>query len=232
VLVHLGRRLVCARYLAGHPIKAIRLCEDIAYNLRRTHGPRSPATIETYELLAELYTSTGQSYQAKASSEKTGPLATQYFKKALAVHEDLLRLLVRDEGDADSDDEEDTTAALLAEHGVSVNGASVDGREGDDLEQSSINRSELSIRHLHLLKFAYQRLGGWPKDAREYERLNAELFRVFGGEKEWKGAQGVEKWSVKEYGLGKAESKDGAFEGVMDWAFAQSGAVEANGKKA
>lgn len=138
---------------------------------------------------------------------------------------------MRDEGDADSDDEDDTTAALLAEHGVSVNGGSVDGQGGEGLEESNINRSELALYHLSLLKLAYQRLGGWPKDAREYERLNADVFRVFGGEKEWKAAQGVEKWSAKEYGSGKAESKGGSFEGVADWSFADVEGLQVNGKE-
>lgn len=35
VLLRLGQDLISARYLSGHSIKAIRLAEDIAYNLRR-----------------------------------------------------------------------------------------------------------------------------------------------------------------------------------------------------
>ena len=66
--------------------------------MRRAHGPRAPVTIETYELLAQLYTSTGLAYQSRASSEKTGPLAQEYFKKAVAVHEDILRLMVHNHG--------------------------------------------------------------------------------------------------------------------------------------
>ncbi|KAJ4301643.1 hypothetical protein N0V90_003736 [Kalmusia sp. IMI 367209] len=217
VLVNLGRRLVSARYLAGHPIKAIRLCEDIAYNMRRAHGPRAPVTIETYELLAQLYTSTGLSYQSKASTEKTGPLATDYFKKALNVHEDILRILVQDDGDDDSDDD-DTAATYLAEHGASTNG-SVDGRFAESLDQSAslINKPVLALHHLHLLKLAYQRVGGWSKPYAEYERLNASLFREFGGQEAWKGAQGVETWSAKGFGAGKAEKTDGAFVRVREW---------------
>ena len=93
--------------------------------MRRAHGPRAAITLETYALLAQLYTSTAQSYQA---NEKTGSLAQAYFKKAVGVHEDVLRLLVRDEdeeGDAyDSDDDMDSAAALLAREGVSVAGSS------------------------------------------------------------------------------------------------------------
>ncbi|KAF1964590.1 hypothetical protein BU23DRAFT_492067 [Bimuria novae-zelandiae CBS 107.79] len=221
VLVSLGRRLVSARYLAGNPIKAIRLCEDIAYNMRRAHGPRAPVTLETYDLLAQLYTSTGLSYQSKAATEKTGPLATEHFKKALNVHEDILRLLVQDDVDEDSDDD-DTTATLLAEHrGTSVNG-SVDGRfaSAESLDQStapSVDKPALALRHLQLLKLAFQRLGGWAKPYKEYERLNASLFREFEGEEAWKGAQGVETWSAKGWGAGKAEKEEDVFGEVREW---------------
>ncbi|KAL5410988.1 hypothetical protein PMIN03_005094 [Paraphaeosphaeria minitans] len=221
VLVRLGRRLVCARYLAGHGVKAIRLCEDIAYNMRRAHGPRAPVTVETYELLAQLYTSTGLTYQSKAATEKTGALATEHFKKALAVHEDMLRLLVRDDDADDDSDDDDTAAGLLAEHTGSVNG-SVDGRWASSslLDQSTASVSDkaaLALRHLHLLKLAFQRLGGWPKPGAEYERLNASLFREFGGEEAWKGARGVETWSAKGFGAGKAESGEGVFGEVREW---------------
>ena len=221
----MGRRLVCARFLAGHPVKAIRLCEDIAYNMRRAHGPRAPVTLETYELLAQLYTSTGLSYQSRSSTEKTGSLARDYFKKALNTHEDVLRLLVQDEGDEDSDDD-DTAATLLAEHGASTNG-SIDGRLAESLEQSAIvvNKPALALRHLRLLKLAYQRLGSWPKSYKEYERLNASVFREFGGSEGWKGAEGVEKWNAKEFGNGKSESNDGVFTGVKEWGIAGTGRI-------
>lgn len=220
VLVNLGRRLVCARYLAGHPVKAIRLCEDIAYNMRRAHGPRAPVTIETYELLAQLYTSTGHTYQSKAGADKPDALATEYFKKALNVHADILRLLLQDDVDEDSDDD-DTAAALLEHHGASVNG-SVDGRfaSADSLDQSNAslqNKPALALRHLHLLKLAFQRVGGWSRPYTEYERLNASLFREFQGDEAWKGAKGVETWSAKGFGAGKAESKEGAFGEVREW---------------
>jgi hypothetical protein len=217
VLLNLGRRLICARYLAGSPIKAIRLAEDIAYNMRRAHGPRAPVTIETYELLAQLYTSMGQTYQSKAASEKTGPLAREYFKKALGVHEDILRLVVHEHGSGDdSDDELDTTAYLLAKEGINVK--KQEGQPTAALDTENIDKSAIALRHLQLLKLAYQRLGGWPKSYDEYERLNAQVFRTFGAEAKWKGVQGTEKWSAKEFGNGKAESQDGGFKGIEDWA--------------
>lgn len=193
--------------------------------MRRAHGPRAPITIETQQLLAELYTSIGQSYQQKASSEKTGGLAQEYFKKALAVHEDMLRLLVHENGNGDdSDDELDSTAALLAKEGISVNG-SLDGKQTESFDEENIDAPALALRHLTLLKLAYQRLGSWPKKYEEYERLNALVFRVFGGESSWKSAQGIEKWSAKDFGSGKAESSDGAFKGIDDWGFETADAL-------
>lgn len=76
------------------------------------------------------------------------------------------------------------------------------------------------LRHFRLLKLAYQRLGGWPKPYKVYEQLNGRLFRVFGIYKEWRRVQGMETWSAKDFGRGKAEAEDGAFEGVDNWGFA------------
>ncbi|KAF1911127.1 hypothetical protein BDU57DRAFT_462289 [Ampelomyces quisqualis] len=219
VLLNLGRRLVCARYLANRPVKSIRLAEDIAYNMRRAHGARASVTIETYELLAELYTSTGLSYQKDA---KTAGLAAEYFKKAIGVHEDLLRSFVNEHSDSgDDDDELDTAAALLAREGVHVKKSLPNSPPTSALDEKKINKSDLALKHLHLLKFAFQRLGAWPKQYAEYERLNAQLFRTFGGEDKWKGMQGTEKWDAKGFGAGKAESQEGVFEGLEDWGFGE-----------
>lgn len=200
--------------------------------MRRAHGPRSPATIETYELLAQLYTSTGQTYQAKAASEKTAPsLAQEYFKKALAVHEDILRLLTHEEGSGDdSDDELDATAALLKREGVSVQGSTT-GRDTDSVDEEEIDAPAVALRHLQLLKLAYQRLGNWPKAYDEYQRLNAQVFAVFGTEESWKNVQGVEKWSAKEFGSGRAESRDGEFGGLEDWGFGSDEVLLGEGSK-
>ncbi|EMD68013.1 hypothetical protein COCSADRAFT_156478 [Bipolaris sorokiniana ND90Pr] len=228
VLLNLGRRLICARYLGGHPVKAIRLAEDIAYNMRRAHGPRAPVTIETYELLAQLYTSTGQHYQAQAAKgEKTASMAQDCFKKAILVHEDLLRILVNtspnaastaQDDDDDDDDEMDTTAQLLAREGVNVKTAP-NTPSPEAIDSSTMDHAATALKHLHLLKLAYQRYGGWPKSHAEYERLNALLFRVFGTDPKWKGAEGTEKWDAKPFGSGKAESQEGGFKGVEDWTF-------------
>jgi hypothetical protein len=142
------------------------------------------------------------------------------------VHEDLLRLIVHDRSDGqddDDDDELDTAAALLAREGVHVKRP--DGQKSLQHDPSEIDRSALALKHMHLLKMAYQRLGGWPKAYDDYERLNAQLFRVFGGEAKWKGVEGTEKWDAKSFGNGKAESLDGAFNGMEDWSFGSEAVI-------
>lgn len=144
-------------------------------------------------------------------------MAQEYFKKALGVHEDILRLVVHEHGTGDdSDDELDTTAYLLAKEGVDVKKQA--GQPTAALDAEKIDKSAIALRHLQLMKLAYQRLGGWPKSYEEYEHLNAQVFRTFGSDHKWKAIQGTEKWSAKEFGHGKAESQDGSFKGLQDWA--------------
>lgn len=208
--------------------------------MRRAHGPRSPITLETYELLTQLYTSAGIDYQNK----KQDHLAQEYFRKSMGVHEDLLKHLSRDDTDCDDSDDDDgeSSFALIEQYTGSVRGRSVNGSVNGSLndrhtEQAAdseydFNRSAFAHRHLKLLRLTYQRLGGWAKPASTYERLNADLFNVFGGESEWKGTQGVEKWTTKGFGGGKAESDDGVFAGVNEWGFASvenGDAVKTNG---
>jgi hypothetical protein len=126
---------------------------------------------------------------------------------------------VHDHGSSgdDSDDELDATAYLLSREGVNV--SSLDGKQNDNLDETNIDKSAIALRHLHLLKMAYQRLGAWPKSYDEYEHLNAQLFREFGSDPKWKGVQGTETWDAKAFGAGKAESQDGSFTGIGDWSF-------------
>jgi hypothetical protein len=209
-LLNLGQRLVCARYLAGHPVKAIRLCEDISYNLRRAYGISHPATLEAFQVLSQLYTSAGQTFQKNAASDKNaGALAADYFKKAVLVEEEILRWFVS-EGAGTKDDEDDTAAAILADHGVALSDP-----EDDESEEQSTDRSVEVKTHLRLLKLAFQRYGQWPKAYGLYEQLNADIFAQYGAA--LKGAEGVEKWSAKGFGNGKAESGQGAFAPPAQW---------------
>ncbi|PPJ58058.1 hypothetical protein CBER1_03847 [Cercospora berteroae] len=217
VLLLLGRRLICARYLAGRQIKALRLAEDIAYNLRRVNGVRNPTTLEAYGLLAELYTSIGQNYQKETSDKSAAGLAADHFRKAIIVHEDILRWLQSDAtgGDVDGDvDDDDSAAQILAEHGIHHDGSG-DHQANAGSGFSASQRGQLVKWHMRLLKLAYQRLGSWPREYKGYESLNAQLFRTFGDS--LKGVEGVEKWSAKGYGSGKAESNEGAFQGNREW---------------
>lgn len=82
-IISIGRRYVQATYAnKDHRSHAIRLCEDICYNLRRVWGPLDPKTLEMSELLSQLYTSMG------------------HYREAMGVHENILRLVVEgDDGD-------------------------------------------------------------------------------------------------------------------------------------
>ena len=82
-IISIGRRYVQATYAnKDHRSHAIRLCEDICYNLRRVWGALDPKTLEMSELLSQLYTSMG------------------HYREAMGVHEKILRLVVEgDDGD-------------------------------------------------------------------------------------------------------------------------------------
>ncbi|KAF4553418.1 Hypothetical protein D9617_7g031460 [Elsinoe fawcettii] len=205
----LGRRLICARFLAGHIDRALRLCEDIAYNMRRVHGARHPASLDMYELLAQLYAAAGQQYQKAAAGGKdknAAGLAHEHFRKALLVHEELLRFMVYEGTVEDSDDDDELE------------------RHVGDEEYEEVDRGGFARRQLMLLKYAFQRLGSWPKPIGEYERLNADTFQRFG--RALKGVQGVETWSADGFGAGRAESADGMFVTWKEWEFVREKDME------
>ncbi|CAG8207530.1 unnamed protein product [Penicillium nalgiovense] len=184
----LGRRLVITRYLIGEYVSAIRLAEDLMYNCARVHGPRHPSTVEMTVLLSQMYTSVAQGYQESHDSRE---LAYRYYKKAAALHEDALRVLMDPTSTPPVD-----TVEWSSSGGSDVGSPGVEG-----VETGSYVR-----RHMHLLKLAVERLGGWPKDYSEYERLNSELFNTFGND--LKGTDGVEKWKINNFGNGRAEAND------------------------
>ncbi|KAI1260279.1 hypothetical protein F5Y18DRAFT_259226 [Xylariaceae sp. FL1019] len=124
VKLTLGTRLVQARFVAGDIQVATRLAEDIVYNLRRINGPRHRQTLAMYELLASIYTSAGHHFTNKSTAEsasegdkkRDGALAKSYFKKAVTVNEDLLKLLVETDAD-DSEDDDDDFSVVSSHHG-------------------------------------------------------------------------------------------------------------------
>lgn len=80
-VVGIGRRLVEVQFSNGHQELAIQLCEDICYNLRRVWGSLDATTLEMHVLLSSFYTAVGN------------------YRKAMLVHEDVLRDTVSDKGD-------------------------------------------------------------------------------------------------------------------------------------
>ncbi|KAL9615079.1 MAG: hypothetical protein Q9167_000502 [Letrouitia subvulpina] len=103
-VIAIGRLSVQARYLAATTNKgkssAIRLCEDINYNLRRVWGLLDPKTLEMSDLLSQLYTNMG------------------HFREAQGVHENVLRLIV--EGDDGDDRTQDHVTPAIAQRQVEL----------------------------------------------------------------------------------------------------------------
>ncbi|KAF7170382.1 hypothetical protein CNMCM6106_005111 [Aspergillus hiratsukae] len=210
ITLALGRRLVLARYLVGDSMAALRLAEDIVYNCRRVHGACHPATLDTSVLLSQLYIGVGQRYQSHKNGQE---MANRYYKKSAALHENLLRIF------------SDPSFAELEcglDNSMSLDGSTYDLDLGEPV--GHVPDGERVRRHLYLLKLAVQRLGDWPKDYSEYERLNAELFREFPSD--LKGVEGVEKWDIKAFGAGKAEGNEDMLEtDFKGWEFLE-GPVE------
>ncbi|KAL9606785.1 MAG: hypothetical protein Q9179_000075 [Wetmoreana sp. 5 TL-2023] len=102
-IIAIGRRFVEARYLNTSKERrsaAIRLCEDICYNMRRTWGSLDPKTLEMSDLLSQLYTSMG------------------HYREAQDLHENILRLVV--EGDDGDDRTLDTMDSKTALHQITL----------------------------------------------------------------------------------------------------------------
>lgn len=195
ITIQLARRYILARYMVGDALKASRLAEDIVYNCRRVNGARHSSTLEMSTLLTQLYTGIAQRYQ----SEKGGQhMANKYYKKSASVHENLLRVFI-DPHFADFEGGLDSS--------MSLDGSAYDIDLADSSNgHSTVSEGEHVRQHLQLLKLSVQRLGDWPKDFAEYERLNAELFLEF--RDDLQGIEGVEKWNLKSFGSGKAASNE------------------------
>lgn len=69
-----------ARYLNASKERrseAIRHCEDICYNMRRTWGALDPKTLEMSELLYQLYTNMGHHHEAQGLQKTILPLVVE-----------------------------------------------------------------------------------------------------------------------------------------------------------
>ncbi|KAL2833125.1 hypothetical protein BJY01DRAFT_253617 [Aspergillus pseudoustus] len=205
VTLSLGRLVIMVRYLVGDTVAAVRLAEDIAYNCRRVHGARHPSTLQISVLLSQLYTGIGQRYKSHKDGQE---LANRYYKRSAAVHENILRSL-SDPNYADLDGSLDG--------GLSTDGSAYEGDfTNDSLSANSAPIGDQVVQHFKLFKLAIQRLGGWPKDYSEYERLNADLFREYPSALE--AVEGIERWDLKSFGSGKAESNEDQVDtGFKDW---------------
>lgn len=217
VVLSLGRRLVLARFLLNKHDLALHLAADIAYNLRRVYGPAHLATLEMNILLSQLCVSTGLALQSASTKPGAGGFeelaiaARRYYKRAITVHENVLRSLTVDPlGLSEGRDD------------VSVLSAEPEPMDLSGLVDTDASQGTYARKHLLLLKLALERLGDFPKGYAEYEQLNADVFRVF--PEELHGVEGVEKWDVKKFGNGKAESDEGVLDvNVKDWALSQGG---------
>jgi hypothetical protein len=198
----LGRRFILVRYIVGEVLAALRLAEDIVYNCRRVHGPRHTTTLEMSILLSQLYTSVAQRYQSQKSGQE---IAHRYYRKAAAVHENILRVF------------SDPSYAELEGGDMSLSlDESTYSLDLSNVVHSTRTEGEHVRQHLALLKLAIERLGDWPKDYSEFERLNADIFREF--KEDLNGVEGVEKWEPKKFGSGKAESNDDLLDtGIKNW---------------
>ncbi|KAL3496173.1 hypothetical protein BJX62DRAFT_194217 [Aspergillus germanicus] len=205
VTLSLGRLVIMVRYLVGDTVAAVRLAEDIVYNCRRVHGARHPSTLQMSVLLSQLYTGIGQRYKSQKEGQE---LANRYYKRSAAVHENILRAL-SDPTFADLDGSLDG--------GFSTDGSAYEGDfSTESLSTNSVPLADQVRQHFHLFKLSIQRLGSWPKDYSEYERLNADLFREYPSALE--GVEGIERWDLKSFGSGKAESNEDQVDaGFKDW---------------
>ncbi|KAI0025146.1 hypothetical protein F4780DRAFT_792715 [Xylariomycetidae sp. FL0641] len=121
VMLALGKRLVEARFQTGEVLPAIRLADDLVYNV-----PRHKQTLEMYALLAGICTSAAQRFQEEATTttkaegssaeekQRKAALARKYLRKALGVHEDALKLVVDPDADLDDDNYHDDQVSVVS----------------------------------------------------------------------------------------------------------------------
>lgn len=186
----LGRMLVITRYLIGEYTASVRLAEDLVYNCARVHGPRHPSTVEITVLLSQMYTSVAQGYQSQKGRRE---LAYRYYRKAAALHENALRMFIDPSSGSASDVDIEVISGMSSPSSAASPGEN--SEEGKHVRQ-----------HLHMLKLSVERLGEWPKEYTEYERLSHDLFSAFTNDLE--GVDGVDKWNLKLFGSGQAEASD------------------------
>ncbi|KAI3323513.1 hypothetical protein HD806DRAFT_535339 [Xylariaceae sp. AK1471] len=246
VKLNLGTRLVQARFVAGDLQIATRLAEDIVYNLRRTNGPRHKQTLAMYELLASIYTSAGKHYIDRANAEKASEgdkkrdatQARSYFKKAVTVNEDLLKVLVEIDADNSDDDDDDTFSVMSGSHHGSLRNRSSGFGLGRSISKLGLRQSasgskndsgltetevannrqqeaprevliQVARKHLRLAKLAVQRYGVWDRvTIRRFDNLTNKIWREFGQELKLKDEQALSS-KWKVAGYGNGKAEGG-----------------------
>jgi hypothetical protein len=230
VTLALGRRYILSQWVVGDSMTAIRTAEHIVYNCRRVHGPLHPATLDMSVLLGQLYTGLAQRYQkgqaqqpaqhhyGRKGSERVGAteMANRYYKKAAALHENILRAFTdpvyasMDAGGPLMHDMAPTSpgaedANVLYPPGSPLHPVATPQEQQQQHQVQAAAAAPLVARHFRLLKLAVQRLGAWPREHGEYERLSADVMREFGAELRREGITGgVETWEVGGPGKGRA----------------------------
>jgi hypothetical protein len=194
----LGRMLIITQYLTGNYAAAIQLAEGIAYNCARVRGARDPGVAELTVLLSQMYASVAYGYQNQKDSRD---LAYRYYKKAAFLHEGALRSFM-DPATASATAEIDESSSSSSEAGSHPPGE-VDSDQGNQVRQ-----------HLQHLKLVVERMGAWPKDYKEYEQLNSDLFKTFADD--LKGVSGMDKWRLGRSESGKAEAIDDSIIPMLD----------------
>src|SRR4051812_40433406 len=133
--------------------------------------------------LSQLYVSTGLSLQ---STKGAGDLARRYYKRAIGVHENVLRSLTLDPLGLNEDDD------------VTVLSSDPEPLDISDVVSKHATQGTYARRHLTLLRAALERFGDYPKPYAEYEQMNADVFHTYA--EDLRGVEGVEKWNVKKFG--------------------------------
>lgn len=209
----LARRLIETHFVAGDRAAALRLCEDIVYNVRRVHGSRHTHTLSFVALLGRLYTSTALHYASHPATDKNAhALAKTYLRKAMGVQEAALKDCVEVRGGAESDDDEDLDSEIGSATGTPPAAGALSGSA-----QVAVSMEYVRL-HLLLLKRAFQRLGGWAKDAREYDQVTVSVWDRYGSDlKLGKDNVLAAHWNAKMFGNGKAEGDEDLFTAPKGW---------------
>ncbi|EED21881.1 hypothetical protein TSTA_091220 [Talaromyces stipitatus ATCC 10500] len=100
--------------------------------------------------------------------------------KAAALHENTLRVFI---------DPNSSESSPAIDEGTSSPGSEYGGPPSPEGERPE-DAGKCVRQHLHLLKLAVERLGNWPKDYGEYERLNLALPHAFSND--LKGVEGMD----------------------------------------